>query len=122
MANEIGINLAVTLTNGNLKKSFAPGQVNVTQTTLGAHDTVVVVGTSEEDFSTGDVGTLGYLVLRNLDSANYVQYGPKSGGAMVAMGRIKAGEVAILRLEPGITLRWIANTSSVKVQAMLLES
>ena len=79
------------------------------------------VGTSEEDLSVGDVGTVGWLFLRNLDSSNYVVFGPKSGGAMVAFGRLKAGEVAALRVSSGVTLRWQANTAAVKVQVILLE-
>jgi hypothetical protein len=38
---------------------------------------------------------------------------------MVVMGRLKAGESVVLRLEPGITFRWIANTAAVKVQTKL---
>ena len=122
MANEIQTTLNVAVVNGNFRQTFAPGTIQITQTAQGAHSPVVSVGTSEEDLSVGDISTLGVLCLRNLDSANYVQWGPKSGGAMVAVGRLKAGEVAYIRLEPGITLRWIANTAAVKVQVMLLEN
>lgn len=122
MANEIQTTLNVAVVNGNFRQTFAPGTIQITQTAQGAHSPVVSVGTSEEDLSVGDVGTLGVLCLRNLDSANYVQWGPKSAGSMVAVGRLKAGEVAYIRLEPGITLRWVANTAACKVQVMLLEN
>lgn len=122
MADEIKLTIQGSLTNGKLSETFAPGQISITQTTQGSHGSTVSVGTSEEDLSVGDISTLGLLFLRNLDSTNYVTYGPKSAGAMVAMGRIKAGEVAALRLEPGITLRWQANTAAVKVKVLLLES
>lgn len=122
MANEIQTTLNVAVVNGNFRQTFAPGTIQITQAAQGAHSPIVSVGTSEEDLTTGDVGTLGVLCLRNLDTTNYVQWGPKSGGAMVAIGRIKAGEVAFLRLEPGITIRWIANTAACKVQVMLLEN
>lgn len=122
MANELQLAISATLTNGYLSEVFNPGTIQVTQTTLGSYAPVVSVGTSEEDMLAGDVGTLGYLFIRNLDAANYVTYGPKSGGAMVAFGRIKAGEAAAIRLEPGITLRWQANTAAVKVKVLLLEA
>ena len=122
MANEIKLSITASLTNGYLSDTFNTGQLSITQTTQGAHTPVVTVGTSEEDLSTGDIGTLGYMLLRNLDSSNYVTYGPKSGGAMVAFGRIKAGEAAVIRLEPGITLRWQANTAAVKVLTKLWEA
>jgi len=122
MANEIQVTANVAVVNGNFRQTFAPGTLQITQTAQGAYSPIVSVGTSEEDLSIGDIGTLGWLCLRNLDTTNYVQWGPKSAGSMVAAGRIKAGEIAILRLEPGITLRWIANTAACKVQVMLLEN
>lgn len=122
MANELKISLSATLNNGFLQESFSPGSLSVDQAVRGSHASTVSVGTSEEDLPVGDVATLGYLFLRNIDTTNYVTYGPKSGGSMVAFGRIRAGEVAMIRLEPGITLRWIANTAAVKVKALLLEA
>lgn len=120
MANEITLNLSLAVTNGKMKQRFEPGAISVTQSAAEAYAPVVSVGTSEEDLPVGDVATVGFLCVQNLDATNYVTYGPKSGGSMVAFGRIKPGEVAILRLEPGVTLRWVANTGAVKVQTLLL--
>lgn len=123
MANEIKLSVNATLTNGYLSRTFQTGQLSITQTTLGAYAAVVSVGTSEEDLATGDVSTLGYLLMRNLDATNYVQWGPKSAGAMVAVGRLKpGGEPAVIRLEPGITIRWVANTAACKVAVELWEA
>ena len=122
MANEIQTTLNVAVVNGNFRQTFAPGTIQITQAAQGAYSPIVSVGTSEEDLTTGDIGTLGILCLRNLDATNYVQWGPKSAGTMVVAGRVKPGEVAYLRLEPGVTLRWIANTAAVKMQVMLLEN
>lgn len=108
--------------NGNLKAAFQPGVLQVDQAVGVIYGPVVIVGTSEEDLLIGDIATLGYVFLRNLDAANFVTYGPKSGGSMIPFGRIKAGEIAMLRLEPGITWRWIADTGSVKVQVLLLNN
>lgn len=122
MANEITLNQYLSCTNGNFTTTWNPGQISITQSAIGAQSGVVVVGTSEEDLSVGDVSTPGILLLRNLDSTNYVDYGPKSGGSMVAFGRLKAGEVAQVRVGSSVTLRWVANTASVKVQVLLLEA
>lgn len=122
MANELQITLSSKFTNGSLKDTIESSTLNVTQATQGFHGPMVSVGTSEEDFDDGDVATLGWIYLKNLDSANYVQWGPKSAGAMVAIGRLKAGEWAFFRLEPGVTLRWVANTAAVKVQVKLYEA
>jgi hypothetical protein len=70
---------------------------------------------------TGDIVTLGMLCGRNLDEANYVTVGPSTGGAMYPMQRVEAGEPFALRLEPGVILRWKADTSAVKMHMLLFE-
>lgn len=121
MANEITVNLSVACTNGKLKERFEPGAISVNQAAAESYAPTVVVGTSEEDLPVGDVATPGILVVYNLDSTNYVTYGPKSGGSMVAMGQIKAGDPPhLIRLASGVTLRWVANGSPVKVKALML--
>lgn len=122
MADEITVTLRATVDNGEYHDEFRGGTFKFDQAAIGAHGPVVSVGTAEEDLTTGDISTLGFLFLKNTDVANYVTYGPKSAGVMVPFGRIKAGEVACVRLEPGITLRWQANTAAVKVQILLLEN
>jgi len=124
MADELKVTISAALTNGSgagaYKETISPGQQAITQDTVGGYAAVVNVGTSEEDLAIGDVGTLGWLFLTNLDGTNYVTYGAKDT-TMKAFGRLEAGETHALRLEPGITLRWQANTASVKVKVLLLE-
>lgn len=121
MANTITLSTTANVTLGSYKDTFNPGTLTITPAAAGAHCPIVTVGTSEEDLDVGDVGasTQGYVILQNLDSTNYVTYGPKSGGSMVAVGRLKAGEYAILRLEPSVVLRWAANTAACKVAVRL---
>lgn len=120
MADEIRLSLNAQLENGFLKDRFNPGTLLVDQNTLGAHAPIVDVGTSEEDMPVGDVATLGYLILQNLDATNFVDYGPKNGSnVMEDFARIYPGEFAVIRLKPGITLRWVADTAAVNVQMKL---
>lgn len=121
MANEITLNVSMAVVNAKLKASFAPGTLQVTQAAVGGHFPIISVGTSDEAIDDGDVGTLGYVAFRNLDSTNYVDIGPDSGGAIVPMIRLEAGDVAIMRVKPGITMRAQANTAAVKLQMFLLE-
>lgn len=121
MANEITITLSASVANAYFKSSFQPGSIQLNQTAIGGHMPIVSVGTSEEALTFGDISTLGYMALRNLDTTNYVDIGPESGGAMVPMVRLKAGNVAIMRLKPGITVRAQANTAAVKLQVWALE-
>lgn len=122
MANEITLNLVAKVVNGNLSRTFAPGSISVDQTTAVAHHPVIAVGTSEEVISFGDITTLGYVAFRNLSSSNFVTIGPESGGAMVGFMRLEAGEVGVLRLEPGITVRAQADTATVNLEMMALDN
>lgn len=121
MANEITLTISATITNGDFKDSFLPGAEQITQTTLGGHSTVWTVGTSEEDLVIGDVGTLGLMMLRNLDSTNYVQIGKKVAGAMEASMRLSPGIPMVIKSEPGITWTAKANTASCKVLVKIWE-
>lgn len=122
MADELQITLGVSFTNGKLTDTVTSATTKITQNTQGFHGTVVSVGTSEEDLSLGDIGTNGYVYLKNLDAANFVKYGPKSGGSMIEFGRLKAGEVSVLRLASGVTWRWVADTAAVKVLVKAYEN
>jgi hypothetical protein len=118
---EITITASGVVSNGNFRSSFAPGTISVTQNAIGGHMPIIAVGTSEEVLSFGDIGTLGYVAFRNLDATNYVEIGPEASGALVSFIKLKAGNVAIMRLTPGITVRAKANTASVKLQMWALE-
>jgi hypothetical protein len=122
MANEFNVSLNVSLTNGGLKDSIQES-ANFSQTAIGKYGGVVSIGTSEEDLPVGDVGTNGWVFLKNLDSTNFVKWGPKSAGAMVELGRLKPNEPGQwFRLAPGVTLRAIADTAAVKVDYRLYEN
>jgi hypothetical protein len=122
MANEITATVNISCVNGSFRQAFQPATKQITQAAIGGHITVWNVGTSEEDLTVGDVSTLGVMGLLNTDTANYVQIGPKSGGAMVASMRLKPGEPNFIRCEPGTTYRAIANTAACKVLVWLLEN
>lgn len=122
MANEIRVQASVRVENGSYKDDFRPGQILIDQSNPGRGGHVQSIGSgAEEDIDTGDVSTLGWMVLRNIDTTNYVIYGPKSGGVMIDFGRIEAGEIAVLRLEPGITITAQADTATVKLDVRIYE-
>jgi len=121
MANEITLTISATITNGDFKDSFLPGAETISQTTLGGHSTVWTVGTSEEDLTVGDVGTLGMMMIRNLDATNYVQIGKKVAGAMEASMRLRPGIPMVIQSEPGITWTAKANTAACKVLIKIWE-
>jgi hypothetical protein len=116
MADELRVTMATRLDSGNLKDQIRSETLVIDQATAALISKVVAVTTSETDLDTTGITTLGWAYLKNLDATNYVQYGPKNvSNAMQAFGRLEAGEAALFRLEPGITLRWIANTATCNV-------
>lgn len=121
MANEITLTINAQLVNGYLRDTFAPGAEQITQTTRGSHETVWVVGTSEEDLSIGDVATPGRVFLKNLDTTNYVDIGPKSGGSMVAAIRLSPGESHTFKSGPSVTWRAVANNAACRVLTKVWE-
>lgn len=123
MANEIKVTLGVDYTNGNLSDRVTTAQSQITQTTQMFHASLVSVGTSEEDLSVGDITASNgcWVYMKNVDSTNFVKFGPKSAGNMVEFGRLYATREAWFFLAPSVTLRWIADTAACKVLVKLYE-
>lgn len=120
MANEISISKTVRLSNGTLQDVRSSGNMLVTQSVARMYSNVQVIGTSEENIAVGaDLSTLGVCTLKNLDSTNYIQWGPSSAGSMVAGMRLKAGEEWTFRMEPGTTYRAIANTGACNLLVVI---
>lgn len=124
MAEEIQISTFATVEKGTFKRTIEPANMSITMNNVGAAGGIVDVGTSEEDLSVTDIGTEGWLFIKNLEdpatSSDYVTYGPKDT-TMTAFGRIEPGETHMLRLEPGITVRWAASAGTVPIEWLLLE-
>ena len=122
MANEITITLAMErrhATNLSDTHVFPNLRKQYTQTGVGQDDRKHSIGTTEESITLTDVSTNGFVLLHNLDSTNYVQWGFATG---VYGGRMKAGETAgPFRLEPGATLYLKANTAACRVRVIAYE-
>ena len=121
MAGTIAVTATMTVTNGAFSATLAERNASYVQDAIGMATGVVSIGYSaEEDIATGDISTLGWLWMKNLDDTNYFTYGPKSG-TMVAFGRCEPGEIVLLRLEPGITITAQANTADVLADIRIFE-
>ena len=122
MANEITISANLNCTNGGLAFATKESAVRINQTVQGGGGPgVVTVTTSDAALSLGSYTTKGYCFIKNLDSTNYVEFGPESGGAIVKVIKLKPGEYALFRLVNAATLRAQANTASVKCYIAVLE-
>lgn len=122
MANEIILTVAAQVVNGSFRDTFQPGQLQIDQAAIGRGGYTQLIGyAAEEVVDFGDVSTNGLLILRNLDDTNYVTYGPEDSGAMVVFGKLKPGEVAILRVAPTVVMRAQADTADVLLDVRLYE-
>jgi hypothetical protein len=122
MANEITITLAMErrhATNLSDTHVFPNLRKQYNQTGVGQDDRKHSIGTTEESITLTDVTTNGFVLLHNLDTTNYVQWGYATG---VYGGRMRAGETAgPFRLEPGATLYLRANTAACRVRVIAYE-
>jgi hypothetical protein len=121
MSNEITVSVSAQLSNLGLTDIFQPGNIQVTQTNQELFRRVIALTAGSDTSLTAlisGITTLGIAYLYNLDPTNYIQWGPDSGGALVPVGRLLPRSTstpdipAVLRLEPGITLRAKAHTGN----------
>jgi len=115
MANELRIEAQLEYSKSGVKQNkHDSAYVDVS----GDSFTHVVqeVGTSNELIVIGsDVGTWGYVYLKNLDSTNYVEVGLTSSYSI----KLKAGEVAMFRAAAALYAR--ANTAAVDLEIIVIE-
>ena len=112
MADEIRVKVQLSVTNG-----FASDSENINYTADqaaigGPTPGYVTIATSEEEVSMAELGTKGWVLMRNLDAANYVEWGFITG---VYGGRMKAGETAGPFRLNSLSLFLRANTAACKV-------
>lgn len=125
MANEIKATASLQCTNGSVVvlPQVGASQMSLTQTTLGGGGPgFLSIGTSEEDITLTDITNCGWVWIENLDTTNFVKYGPKSAGAMIEFGRLMPSTRHLFQLAPtGVTIRAVADTAACKVHVYALE-
>ena len=115
MANEISLNVIGTIINGTFRDDFRPAGVQITQTVLFFAGGVQSIGTSEEAIAIGDIATLGMAFFQNCDATNFVTVGTFVAATYYPAVKLKAGEVAALRLVSGLTYYAKADGAAVKL-------
>ena len=108
MANEITLNVQGQLNNGTpptqLKDTFMPNAIQVTQAAQEAWSTTVATSTTQA-LVTPALTTLGYAFFQNLDDTDAIQIGRIDSGTFRPFIYLKPGEFSgPVRLYPGIPL------------------
>lgn len=81
-----------------------------------AHKEVQNIGTSDEVLNLGDLSTIGWVLLRNLDATNYIIVG--SDGTLYPI-KLKAGEFTFCRWNAA-AIHAKANTASCNLEYTLI--
>ena len=117
MANEIAISVSISFSKGGATVSRLEA-IQVTVTGDAFSHEVQEVGTAEEELAQGaDLGTPGYMFIKNLDATNYVEVGSTTGVYDI---KLKAGEIALYR-HNSATVYAKANTAACLCEYLLIE-
>lgn len=122
MAGTLTTTLSLSVVNGAFREDYSIGPSIISQAAIGGGNPGTVDVTTSEGDITISLSTPGMVVIENLDSANYVQYGPKSGGAMIPFSKLKAGEWHKFALDGSVTIRAKADTATVKLRIRAYEA
>ena len=124
MANEISISTRLLA-----KKSFLNVDHNVGTVTADLSGSTSAAGIVSIPTTAGGTAlsldgittaTMGYAFFRNIDATNYIEIGVQVGGTFYALVKLKAGEVALLRMNQTNPPYALANTATVVLQFTIL--
>lgn len=120
MANEISLSGSLQIVKSGVTIS---GSVSKTITQAGDQSlgNIQIIGMSSEAVMVGDVTTIGYLYLKNLDATNFVSFDIATPCvAANAPVTLLAGECAVI---PTRKAAWyaIADTGNVNVHVIAIE-
>ena len=116
MADELNISISGTLDKNGASTQFNSNDT-VTQTGNAVIKQTISVGTADETLALGDVGTIGYVFLHNLDGTNYIDFG--TDGTTYPI-RLRAGESALFRYNSA-ALHAKANTAACLLEYAIIE-
>lgn len=122
MAGVIRFNHDFYVQNGALVQGPTFVRAELTQTGQGGPNPgTVTVTTTAASISTG-LSSLGMCRVTNLDTANFVEIGPYTGGTLYPFIKLKPNDPPfIFRLKPGITIGAKADTANCKVNFEIFE-
>ena len=123
MSNEITVGANLRLKDGIIDERRNVSGLKVDQTTLDKAGDMQTIGTAtHEAITVGDVTTPRWVYLRNSDATNFVQIGLDVGATFYPLADLLAQEPCAFPLTPGVTLYAKADTASVKIDKLILDT
>ena len=98
MANEITLNVNMSVSKGTLRYTFAPPTASINLTGNAAAGGVQNISTTTTELELINVTTRGLANFVNLSTGTEVEVGSYDGTTFHSFGLLKAGEPAVLRL------------------------
>ena len=98
MANEISLNVNMSVAKGSLRYTFAPPPASITLLGNAAAGGVQNISTTTEALLLVDVTTRGMANFLNLTTGTEVEIGAYDGTTFHPFGQLNAGEPAVMRL------------------------
>ena len=120
MADELTITASVTYEDSDGVEEIVRSLtgLGVTVTTKRFVHVKNSIGVTEEAMTLGEVSTLGYCWIKNLDETNFVEVRVSTGSTK--MVKVKAGEASLFRFGSGVTAPYIiADTAACLVEYIL---
>ena len=119
MANELTISASLKYQKGDRKLDVAKSGVQIDVTGTDFIQKTQTVGTSVEDLDLGDIGTPGYMFVRNLDATNFVSIRHGASGDNVV--KVRSGGIALFELASNDP-QAIADTAAVEIEYTIIEA
>ena len=104
-----GVSSAIVWSESNLNRDVAGGKVI---------QNIQIVGLAAEQILIGDIGTLGYVMLKNVDPTNFITLRNGSGGADVI--KMIPGDIAVFRAAAS-TIFALADTAPALLRVLAIE-
>lgn len=118
MANEINVQIDLTAT-----KNGVTFRQNVQKIADMAGDEMIQdvqqIGTTTEALTIVDVSTIGYVLLKNLDSTNFIELSTDNANTN-KFSKLLPGDLVLLKASSA-TLYATANTATCKLMVMAIE-
>lgn len=123
MANEITIVTSVRATNDNfLFPQIGAGNFKVDQAVAGGGSPGIITATfgAHVLVDLTELTTEGWCYMKNIDLQNFITFGVFVV-TYFPLGKLKPGETALFRLNPGAVFAVKADTADAQLQILILE-
>lgn len=123
MADELTLSISANFSKSGISIDSSDMGLLGLQFTVSGTDWVKStqsIGTTAEVLGKGEITTPGYLIVKNLDATNYVEFEKATFSTTAGTVKLKAGEIAMFRVSSS-TLYACANTDACIVTYLWIE-